>query len=104
MAKFKASAMPKADHQHLLREFYRAVANLTQVNEVAKFLEGLLSTTEVTMLARRLKAAAMLEAGKTYDKIADDLGMSKITIAKVQRELELSTSGLRLALERKSRR
>lgn len=100
MPKFKANKLHPSDHQQLLREFYQTVAKLTTVAEVASFFQDLLSVTEVTMLARRLKAAAMLDAGKTYDEIAKDLGMSKVTIARVQRELEPNRSGYHLALER----
>ncbi|MDD5110097.1 MAG: YerC/YecD family TrpR-related protein [Patescibacteria group bacterium] len=100
MPKYKASKLHPSDHQQLLREFFTAIANLRTVEEVANFFQDLLSVTETTMLARRLKVAQRLEAGKTYDAIAEDLDISKTTIARVQRWLEHGNNGYHVALER----
>lgn len=100
MPKYKASKYHPSDHQQLLREFFLAVAELRSTQEVANFFKDLLSVTETTMLARRLKVAQRLEAGKTYDAIAKDLDISKTTIARVQRWLEDGHDGYRVALER----
>lgn len=100
MPKYKASKYHPSDHQQLLRDFFLAVANLKNTHEVANFFKDLLSVTETTMLARRLKVAQHLEAGKTYDEISRQLDISKTTISRVQRWLQEGHHGYQTALSR----
>lgn len=98
MPRYQPYSNPKVDDRKLLEVFFLAVASLTSIQEVASFLKDLLSVSETTMLARRLRVAQMLAAGKTYDDIADELNISKATIASVQRWLEHGHNGYRTAL------
>lgn len=100
MPRYQAYSNPHIDDRELRRVFYLAVAGLTSIEEVANFLKDLLSVSEATMLSRRLRVAALLVAGKTYDQIADELQAGKSMVAQVQRWLDHGHNGYRTALAR----
>lgn len=99
MPRYQPYSNPRLDDRELLNEFFLAVASLTSVREVANFLKDLLSVTETTMLARRLRVAARLAEGKGYDEITEELGVGRATIAGVQRWLDHGHNGYRVALQ-----
>ena len=66
---------------------------------MASFLEEVLSETERTVLAKRLAIAYWLNKNKSYDKIRQELKVSSATVANVQKWLEKSGDGLKLALK-----
>lgn len=100
MPRYQPYSNPRINDRELRRAFYLAVAGLTSVDEVANFLKDLLSVSEVTMLSRRLRVAALLIEEKTYDQIADELQAGKSMVAQVQRWLDHGHNGYRTALTR----
>lgn len=100
MPRFQLKTLSKKEQDKLLSEFFASIAVLDNVQEVAKFFKDLLSISETTMLARRLKVAKMLEQGYTFDQIGQQLKMSKGTIAGVQRWLDYGRDGYRTALQK----
>jgi len=76
------------------------LADLKNPNDVAKFLDDVLSDTERTVLAKRLGIAVYLSKNRSYESIRRDLRVSSATIASVQKWLEHSGEGLMLALKR----
>lgn len=78
---------------------YQVLADLKKPEDVARFLEDVLSETERTVLAKRLAIAYWLNKNKSYDKIRQELRVSSATVANVQKWLEKSGEGLKLALK-----
>jgi TrpR-related protein YerC/YecD len=83
----------------IFNSLYQVLADLHKTDQVAKFLEDILSDTEKTVIAKRLAIAAYLSKNKSYDKIRYDLKVSSATIASVQKWLEEGGEGLSLALK-----
>lgn len=101
MAKFaNPSKLSKEEQEKLLIQLCQAIAKLNNPAEAAQFLKDLLSSQEAEMLAKRLKTAELLIAGKTYAEICFALKMASNTVAKIHEWLKLSGEGYRLVLER----
>lgn len=83
----------------IFNSLYQVLADLKKPEEVAKFLEEVLSETERTVLAKRLAIAYWLNKNQSYDKIRQELRVSSATVAQVQKWLEKSGEGLKLALK-----
>lgn len=83
--------------------FYRlcvAMAEMKNPQEAAELLRDLLSYSEVKMIAKRLKIAEMVLAGKTYEDIREELKVGYGKIARVHEWLNLSGNGYRKAVSR----
>lgn len=63
------------------------------------FLEDVFTIREIRECSQRLAVARMLDAGKSYTKIADATGASATTIARVSKCLSYGTGGYRAALD-----
>lgn len=83
----------------IFKSLYQVLADLKTPEDIAKFLEDVLSETERTVLAKRLAIAYWLNKNKSYDKIRQELKVSSATVANVQKWLEKSGEGLKLALK-----
>lgn len=90
--------------KEITNSLWWVVANLRTEDEVSKFLGDLLTTTEKTMLAKRLAVALMLEKGFTYWQIRDTLKVSTATILAMRNWLEKGGEGYRLAIRKLLRR
>ncbi|RJR31928.1 hypothetical protein C4569_00955 [Candidatus Parcubacteria bacterium] len=100
MAKCDYYKLDPEERKKLLYRFYTAVTALTSYDEVENFFKDLFTVQEITMFSRRLKIAELLETGKTYDYIADNLRVGKDTIAGVQKWLEYGREGYKKAIEK----
>ena len=83
----------------IFASLYQVLADLHRPDQVANFLNDILSDTEKTVLAKRLGIALYLSKNKSYDAIRKDLKVSSATIASVQKWLEESGDGLSLAIK-----
>src|SRR3989344_5137748 len=83
----------------IFKALYQVLADLKKPGEVEIFLEGVLSKTEKTVLAKRLGIAWYLSKNKSYEVIRQDLRVSSATIASRQRWLEKGNEGLRRAIK-----
>ena len=83
----------------IFASLYQVLADLHRPDQVANFLNDILSDTEKTVLAKRLGIALYLSKNKSYDAIRKDLKVSSATIASVQKWLEQSGEGLSLAIK-----
>lgn len=94
---FKLSNQEK---ENLLQEFCEAISVLNTPQEIMNFLTDLLTSQEVIMLAKRIKAAKFLIEGKNYKEIQESLKMGQSTIAKVNQWLMESGEGFRIIASR----
>jgi TrpR-related protein YerC/YecD len=67
----------------LLDNLYSAIAGLKDKKEVEKFLNDILTPSELIMIARRLHIAFLLLTGKTIAKVKQILGAGNTTINNV---------------------
>lgn len=79
---------------------YQTLADLSAKNQVREFMLDLLTTTEQTVLAKRLAIALLLTKGKGYEYIRDTLKVSTSTILLIKQWLLLGGSGYKKASER----
>lgn len=78
----------------------RAVLSLKTENECYAFFEDILTVAEIQSIAQRMAVAQMLDAGQTYEDIAQLTGASSATISRVKRSLAFGADGYRLVLDR----
>lgn len=70
-------------HTHLVNILIQVLATTNQTKSGLLFVNQFLSSSELTMLAKRVGAALLLKRGHTYSSIMDYLKVSKGTIAKI---------------------
>ena len=100
MAKFGNGKLTQEETGQLFYLLCEAVAGMKNSEEAATFLKDLLSYGEVEMIAKRLKIAALLEEGNTYDEIVGKLKTSPSTVARIHEWLSTSGEGFRIAMKR----
>ena len=67
--------------------------------EMAAFLRDLMTVKEIEEFANRLEMARLLKKGLSYKKIADKLGVSTTTVARVAFWLNQGCGGYKKVLE-----
>lgn len=75
--------LSKEDQLDLVFDLINAISLVKNPSETAALLEDLLTSAEVKNLAKRLRIAKLLLAGKTHEEIIDILHCSYATTAKV---------------------
>jgi TrpR-related protein YerC/YecD len=94
------SQITNEEKQELFGEFCEALAVLKDKDEAMKFLTDLLTRQEIIALAKRIKIAKLLLAGKDYREITQVLKVSHATIAKVSQWLVESGDGFKIVADR----
>ena len=87
------------NHTKDIDNLCKAVLSLETVSECIKFFEDVLTPKEITDIAQRLKAAYMLNDGKSYLEVSLETGMSTATISRVSKALE-NGEGYKLVIDR----
>ena len=82
------------------RKLYHTVLNLKSIDECERFFEDLCTIRELTDMAQRLEAAALLDRKVSYQAIAKQIGISTATIGRVSRCLNYGAGGYRLVLDK----
>ena len=82
------------------KALYKAILSLKTKEECKKFLQDLLTEKEIKEFTNRWKVARMLDKKVSYEKIANETGMSSTTIARIQKWLINGMGGYRLILKR----
>lgn len=90
MGKFDYRKLEKAQRDKLLKEIATSIRKLENVEDLQRFLEQLLTPSEVTMLGRRWQIAKLLIEDKSYYDIRFKLGVGFSTIEGVDRWLRKS--------------
>ena len=79
---------------------FEAILSLKNLDECYKFFEDALTVKEILDIAQRLKAAKMLNSGRSYVEVCAETGMSTATISRVSKALERGKGGYRLVIDR----
>ncbi len=100
MAQVSKRFLAKKVEERILDLFWTSLSSVSTKQDIAFFLEDLLSPTEKLMLAKRLAIAFMLIKGYDYPSINERLKVSDPTIWTVKLNLTHRGKGYRLAIER----
>jgi len=87
MAKVRVYDVDKNERYELVGSFLDSVVSLREKKDVVDFFVGLLTPSEMLMVARRIRIAQRLLEGETYDTIQEELGVGTLTIAKTEKWL-----------------
>lgn len=77
-------------HDHLVEILIEVLAATNKTKSGLLFVNQFLSSSELTMLAKRIGAALLLKRGYTYNQIMNYLKMSKGTVAKISEVIHIS--------------
>ncbi len=86
----------------LVDRLFDAVLLLETADECYRFFDDLCTVGEIRAMALRLEVAKMLDAGRTYEEIAAETGMSTATISRIRRFLSYGSEGYRMVIDRLS--
>lgn len=87
-------------HNKDVENLCKAMLSLKTVDECYRFFKDALTVKEIADIAQRLKAASLLEEGKSYLDVCLETGMSTATISRVSKALEHGAGGYKLVLAR----
>lgn len=79
---------------------FRAIVGLTTMEECYDFFEDLCTIKEIQDMSQRFDTAILLKKGLSYQKIAEQVGISTATISRVNRSLAYGAGGYESAMER----
>ena len=81
-------------------ELYRAIMSLQSQEECYRFFDDLCTFGEIKAMAQRFHVAKLLEEGKTFTQISEEIGASSATITRVNKCVTYGSGGYKLVLER----
>lgn len=79
---------------------FEAILLLETVEECALFFEDICTIKELQAMTQRFQVACQLDAGKNYNEVYADTGVSSATICRVNKCLQYGDGGYRTALDR----
>lgn len=83
MAKFDYAKLTPQERKLLIEPLVEVFDTLKTKDQIREFLSGLLSSSELVMLGRRLQAAEHLLQGKSYENVRKATGIGFSTIQSV---------------------
>lgn len=98
MAQVSKRYLQKKVEDRILDLFWTSLSSLSTKEQIALFLDDLLSPTEKLMLAKRLAIAFMLLKGYDYPSINNRLKVSDPTIWNVKTNLAYRGKGYKIAI------
>ncbi len=87
MSRVQLNNIDPVERKKIIGDLFDIVTNLKTKKETVGFMMGLLSPSEILMLARRVQIAQMLLEGKSYKEISAEIKVSEGTVASVARWL-----------------
>jgi len=84
MSKVQIQLVDEKERYQIVGEFFEIATNLKTKKEIIDFFIGILTASEILMVARRIQIAEMILKENSYDQIRAKLKVSYQTIAKVQ--------------------
>lgn len=81
---------------------FKAIIGLKNVKEAEQFFRDLCTIDEITEMSERWQIARMVNQGLPYRAIAEKLGVSTTTVARVAAWLNNGAGGYRLVLDRQN--
>lgn len=82
------------------KELFQAILALKTSDEAERFFRDLCTLEEIDEMSRRWQAVQQLAKDKAYRDIAEDVGLSTSTVARVAHWLHSGTGGYQLVLRR----
>lgn len=82
----------------IVKTFAQTISDLSNFDEMYKFLNDFFNSSELETFAKRLAVAYWLKKGRSYTNIKQNLKVSSATIASIQNEM--GKSGFKLALKK----
>lgn len=79
---------------------FQTILNLQSVEECYEYFEDICTIKELLDMSQRLDTAILLSQGMSYQKIAEQLGVSSATIGRVSKCLNYGSGGYGKALEK----
>ena len=79
---------------------FRSILSLKSIEECYCYFEDLCTNKEVRDFGQRLEIARQLDAGSSYQQVAEATGVSSATIGRVKRCLDYGPGGYRMVLDR----
>ena len=86
-------------HNESTDRLFEAICALKSPEECYHFFEDLCTIKEMQDMVQRFDTAILLDQGKSYQKIAEEVGVSTATISRVNRCLLYGAGGYRKAIE-----
>ena len=80
MVRVKYHQLSETQKEKYLDDFYKIVSLLKSPEEIKKFFNGLITSTELVMICRRIQVAEMLARDATYQMIKGRLGVANTTV------------------------
>ncbi len=90
----------KGSHDNGEQLLYEAVLTLRTPEECRLFFEDICTIKELQAMQQRFQVACQLNAGKNYNAVYADTGVSSATICRVNKCLVYGDGGYRTVLER----
>ena len=90
------------DHPHSkeAKLLFEAILSLESIEECQHFFEDICTIKELQDLTQRFQVACQLDAGKNYNQVSTDTGVSSATISRVNKCLLYGSGGYRTTLQR----
>lgn len=92
--------MEKQKYDENIAYLVRGILTLQTPQECLRFLEDLCTPSELQEMSRRLQAAKMLKDKIPYSRIAQETGLSTVTVGRVNRCLQYGDGGYITVLDR----
>lgn len=87
-------------HSDSIDRLFDTILNLQSKEECYAYFEDICTIKEIQDMAQRLDTAILLSQGCSYQKIAQQVGISTATIGRVSKCLNYGNGGYRTAIER----
>ena len=87
-------------HSESVDRLFQTILNLNSIEECYEYFEDLCTIKEIQDMAQRLDTAILLDQGCSYQRIAQEVGVSTATIGRVSRCLNYGSGGYRTAIKR----
>ncbi|MBQ2205056.1 MAG: TrpR-related protein YerC/YecD [Lachnospiraceae bacterium] len=78
-----------------------AIINLKNRKDCYDFFEDVCTIKEILDMSKRLEAAKLLNAGKAYNEIIAEIGISTATLSRVSRALNYGSGGYKKIINKK---
>ena len=79
---------------------FQTILSLETVDECYAYFEDLCTIKEIQDMSQRLETAVLLAKGMSYQRIAEQAGVSTATIGRVSKCLNYGSGGYRRAIEK----
>ncbi len=83
-----------------IEQLFNVILSLDSVEECYKFFEDICTVKELQDMGQRLDIALLLNEGKNYNVVSEEIGASSATISRVNKCLLYGCGGYGLAIKK----